>query len=164
MKKIGFLFALALASHNAHAVFDLGAVGGLSISGSTSSFTYGLTAGLDVGSSFQVGFKGTNMSGPSGTTSLLGVAVTTGSSQMNLLGQFKYTMAGFFIGADVGVGISTLTVNSIGVSTSSLILGPTVGYYMGTGFKYGIEVDYLISTAAGSSGIFLPMAGVKFAL
>lgn len=150
MKKIVFLFALLFHTSNAHAVFDIGVITGLSAvmsGGNPTAFTYGLTTSYGLGP-ISVGAKVMNFS-------------LASVSQLNILGQIKYNSGGFFIGANVGPGITSAT----GSSVTQFVLGPTIGYYIGVGLKVGIEVDYNLSTAGSlAGGTFVPMVGAKIAL
>lgn len=147
MKKSLIALALLFSSVQAHALVDVGVNVGAATRGSSNFLAYGGQVGFDL-STFKVGAKV--------FTHTLG----TGSS-LSLLGQIKYQVLGFHLGVDVGSVMDT-TPNGIPTSTNALAYGVTTGYYFGTFFKYGIELDVLFSSAQGT--MIVPMAGVKFVL
>jgi hypothetical protein len=152
-KKLGLLLVTVclFGSTQAHALFDLGLNGGLSmsfVSGSESQFTYGGQLNYHFSPSWSLGAKYNRYSADPATVSYL-------------TGSVRYNKLGFFVGADVGVQM----VSILGDSTSDTIYGPTVGYYFGTLVKFGVEASYFLGEGVDiDKGLFQPMFGVKFVL
>ncbi|MCM0607303.1 MAG: hypothetical protein KA715_14535 [Xanthomonadaceae bacterium] len=171
MKKFTLLLALLINTSNAHALTELGVIGGVTTNYNASStmfFTYGLTAAIDLGI-YSIGVKATNMSGPLSSVTVSNVTTNTNTGQVNVLGQFKFKFSGAFVGANIGMGIQNAYITVAGLSTggstaTSLVYGLTAGYYMGSHIQYGVELDYNLSTLAGWTNNLVPMAGIKLSI
>lgn len=158
------LFTFALASPSRASNYDLGLLLGWTSNYSSAGSGYGTlgaTGAFYLGS-LSAGLKMTTMNGPS----LVQSGLTYSTNQFNIMGQLKYNLSGFFAGVNLGLGTTSVgtSVGGYGISVGqgSFIYGPTIGYYFGKAFRFGVEFDYTLCSAAGWVNTITSMVGVKY--
>jgi hypothetical protein len=129
--------------------------------------TFGLTLGSLVAPELGIGFLGTYY-GQSSSGTLFGLPTGSSMKTINLTAQLNYFLGGVHLGGQAGVAISSwsgyVSNLHVGNSTTTMILGPSVGYdfKLGRALSLGGEAHYIFNTTEGRANNLQVLAALKF--